>query len=185
MSSTRSRPGILVAVAAGAGAFGAAAMMAVSAPTARADDTTQIIDAIQGDYAAGQADLTTSLADFGHGDFVGGLAELLNSGNEYTLAPVDNLLLGGVEALEGDPITSSLYFDDLYNPGTFANAVAQAQEWFTQGEAFLVNGADALSAGDYGAGTDLDLAGSATAFVLPAEELLLGALAALDPVATE
>jgi hypothetical protein len=184
MSDTRSRPGILVAVAAAAGAFGAAAMVsAASAPTARADDTTLIIDAIQGDFAQGQADFTTGLADFGKGGISSGLAELLNSTNEYTLAPTDNLLLGGVEALEGDPITSSLYFDDLYDPGNFANALAQAQEWFSQGEAFLTNGAAALSAGDYGSGTYLDLAGSATAFVLPVEELLIGVATAFDPTA--
>ena len=69
MRDTRSRSGILVAVAAAAGAFGAAAMMsAVAAPTASADDTTLIIDAIQGDYADGQADYSASLADFGPGE---------------------------------------------------------------------------------------------------------------------
>jgi hypothetical protein len=182
MSDIRSRSGILVAVAAAAGAFGAAAMMsAVAAPTASADDTTLIIDAIQGDYADGQADYSASLADFGHGDFVSGLAEFFDGTNEYTLAAPDNLLLGGVQALEGDPITSSLYFDDLLAPATFAEATAQAQIFFNEGEGFLSNAAIDFSAGDYGAGTYAEVAGTADAFVLPVEELLLGAATALDP----
>jgi hypothetical protein len=184
MSETRSRSGILIAVAAAAGAFGAAAMVsAATAPTARADDTTLIVDAIQGDYAAGQADLTAGLADFAKGGFVSGLAELLGSGNEYSLSAPDNLLLGGVEALEGDPITSTLLFDDLIPPDSFADAVSEAQIFFNEGQGLLSNAAIDFSAGDYGAGTYSELVGSADAYVLPVEELLLGAVAAIDPVA--
>jgi hypothetical protein len=182
MSDPRSRSAILIAIAAAAGAFGAVAMVsAAAAPAARADDTTQIIDAIQGDYAQGQIDFTAALTDFGHGSSVPGMAELLNSVNDYSLSPTDNLVLGTVEALEGGPITSSLYFDDLNDPGSFANAVEQAQIFFNEGQGFLSNAAIDFSSGDYGAGTYAELTGSADAYVLPVEELLLGALAALDP----
>jgi hypothetical protein len=176
MSDTRSRSAILIAVAAAAGAFGAAAMMsAAAAPTARADDTTQIIDAINGDYAAGQTDFTAALTDFGGGGFVPGLAALFGGVNEDSLAVPDNLLLGAVEALEGDPITSTLFVDDLSVPKTFADASAEAQIFFNTGEGFLSNAADAFSAGDYGAGTYEELIGSDYATVLPLEELILGA----------
>jgi hypothetical protein len=183
MSDTRSRSGILVGLAAAAGAFGAAAMMsAATAPTARADDSTLIIDAIDGDYTAGQADFTAAFTDFGDGakGFLPGLAELFGGMNEDSLAAPDNLLLGTVEALQGDPITSSLFFDDLTVPGSFADASAEAQILFNQGEGFLSNAAIAFSAGDYSAATDLGLAGSADASVLPLEELILGAASALD-----
>jgi hypothetical protein len=184
MSDTRSRSGILIAVAAAAGAFGAAALMsAAAAPSARADDTTQIIDAIEGDYAAGQADFTTAFTDFGNGDFVSGVTESLDGLNQDTVAAPDNLLLGSVEALEGDPISSSLFFDDLLVPNSFAEASAQAQIYFNDGQGFLSNAAIDFSAGDYGAGTYSELVGSADAYVLPVEELLLGALAAIDPMA--
>ena len=117
MSDTRSRSGILIGVAAAAGAFGAAAMMsAATAPTARADDTTLIIDAINGDYAVGQADFTSAFTDFGSGDFVGGLAYTFDGIDQDSVAATDNLLLGGVEALEGDPITSTLYLGELSAP---------------------------------------------------------------------
>ena len=95
MSETRSRSGILVAVAAAAVAFGAAAMMsAAAAPTARADDFSQIVSAVDGDFTIGQGKYTTALTDFGSGDFVNGLAASLDGLNEYTLAAPDNLLLG-------------------------------------------------------------------------------------------
>jgi hypothetical protein len=175
MSETRSRSGILIAVAAAVGAFGAAAMMsAATAPTARADDSTLIIDAIDGDFAAGQADYTSGLAEFGSGAFVPGLAEFLGGVNEDSLAAPQNLLLGTVEALEGDPISSTLFVDDLSIPKTFADASAEAQIFFNTGEGFLANAADAFSAGDYGAGTYEELIGSDYATVLPLEELILG-----------
>jgi hypothetical protein len=181
MSDTRTRSAILIAVAAAAGAFGAAAMMsAVAAPTARADDTTLIIDAIQGDYADGQADFTTALTDFEGGSFVGGVAASFDGVDQDSVAATDNLLLGTVEALEGDPITSSLLVGELSVPGSFADAVEQAQIFFNEGQDFLSNAAIDFSSGDYGAGTYAELTGSADAYVLPVQELLLGALAALD-----
>jgi hypothetical protein len=180
MSDTRSR--ILVGLAAAVGAFGAAAMMsAAAAPTARADDTTLIIDAIDGDYAAGQADFTSAVASFGSGDFVGGLADTFGGLNEDSVAAPDNLLLGTVEALEGDPITSTLFIDDLVVPDTFADASGAAQIFFNEGEGFLSNAAIDFSASDYGAGTYEELVGSAYAYVLPVEELLLGAAVSIDP----
>jgi hypothetical protein len=184
MSDTRSRSGILVGLAAAAGAFGAAAMMsAAAAPTARADDTTLIIDAIEGDYAAGQADFTTAFTDFGSGDFVSGLANTFDGMDQDSVAATDNLLLGTVEALQGDPITSSLFIGELSAPDSFADASEEAQILFNEGQGLLSNAAIAFSAGDYSAATDLELAGSADAYLLSVQELLLGAVAALDPVA--
>lgn len=182
MTNEPSRSGILVAVTAAAGAFGAAAMMAsATPPTARADDSTLIIDAIEGDYAAGQTDFTQSLAEFGSGNFVPGLADLFDGTNEDSLAAPDNLLLGTVEASTGNPITSSLFFDDLSAPANFADASSQAQIFFNEGEGFLSNAAIAFSAGDYASATYLELAGSVDATVLPVEELVLGAVMAVDP----
>jgi hypothetical protein len=151
-------------------------------PTARADDTSLIISAIEGDYLAGQADYTAALTDFGDGGFLSGMAESLDGANEYVLAAPDNLVLGTVQALTGDPITSSLYLDDLSAPDSFTDATAEAQILFNDGEGLLSNAAIALSAGDYGAGTYEELVGSAYSSVLPVEELLLGALAAFDPM---
>jgi hypothetical protein len=177
MTEKRSGGGILIGVAAAAGALGAAAMMsAATAPAARADDTTLIIAAIDGDFTAGQADFTEALSDFEHGSFASGVVETVNGFNEYSVAAPDNLSLGTVEALTNQPITSSLFFDDLSPLGSFAEYSQEAQILFNMGDGLITNGLDALSAGDLGAGTYEVLDGSALAYVLPTEELVLGAL---------
>lgn len=182
MSDTRSR--ILVGLAAAVGAFGAAAMMsAAAAPTARADDTALIIDAIDGDYAAGQADFTRAFTDFGSGYFVPGLANTFDGVDQDSVAATDNLLLGTVQALEGDPITSSLFLGELSAPDSFADALEEAQILFNEGQGLLSNAAIDFSASDYGAGTYSELIGGFDAYVLPVQELLLGAAVAIDPIA--
>jgi len=73
MDSNRSRAAALTGVAAAAGAFGVAAMMsAASAPTARADDFTDVISGIDGDFTAGAGALTNAATDFSGGDFAPG-----------------------------------------------------------------------------------------------------------------
>ena len=59
---TRSRVGILIGLSAAAGVFGVAAM--TSAATARADDFTDIINAVDGDFTTGQTDFTAAFTDF-------------------------------------------------------------------------------------------------------------------------
>ena len=182
MSDTRLR--ILVALPAAVGAFGAAAMMsAAAAPTARADDTALIIDAIDGDFAAGQADFAKAFTDFGSGYFVAGLANTFDGVDQDSVAATNNLLLGTVQALEGDPITSSLFLGELSAPDSFADALEEAQILFNEGQGLLSNAAIDFSASDYGAGTYSELIGSFDAYVLPVQELLLGAAVAIDPVA--
>lgn len=181
MGKTQSRAGVLVSLAATAGAIGAVTTMSVTtAPSARADDTSEIIAAVQGDYMIGQSDFTAALTDFGHGSFAQGMADVLNGLDQDAVAAPDNLLLGSVEALEGDPITSSLYIGELSALGSFADYVQEAQILSNEGQGLLSNAAIDFAAGDYGAGTYSELVGSATAYVLPVEELLLGALGAFS-----
>ncbi len=79
MDNNRSRSGVLVGLAAAAGAFGAAAMMsAATAPTARADDFTDIVNAAEGELAFGQTAFTTAFTDFGSSDVTDGLQALVN-----------------------------------------------------------------------------------------------------------
>jgi hypothetical protein len=62
MDSNRSRFGMLIGLGAAAGAFGVAAMMsAATAPTARADAYSDIISAVDGDFAAGEAEFASAL----------------------------------------------------------------------------------------------------------------------------
>src|ERR1700722_6875516 len=121
MDHPRSRSGILVGLAAAVGAFGAAAMMsAATAPTARADDTTVIIDALDTDLAAGQADFTAASTDFGSGGLVPGLAELFDGVNADSLAASETLIYGTLEELTGLPVTGLTPTTDVFVPANFS-----------------------------------------------------------------
>jgi hypothetical protein len=178
MDSNRSRTGVLVGLAAAAGAFGAAAMIsAATAPTARADDYTDIINAVDGDYATGQADFTTALSDFSSSSFVPGLAELFYGVDDDVLGAPDNLLLGTVEALAGDPIDGSLTYDFGF-PANFADGLADVEQFFNSGVNALGDAATYLSGGDYVDATYADIIGGEY-FTVGLQELLLGAAASL------
>lgn len=176
MGCKRSRAGVLVGLAAAAGAFGAAAMMsAASAPTARADAYSDIIASIDGDYALGQTDFTTA-ATFLGSNLPVGLALVLDGVNEDSLAASDNLLVGIAEALTNEPIATELSFS-LPVPTDFADGVTEAQTIISSGEGLLSDVAPFLSAGEYGSAVYYDLLGSEELSVFPLQELLLGAVA--------
>ena len=98
MANKKSRVGIGL-VAAGA-AFGVAAMMsAATAPTARADDYTDILYAYNEALSFGQTAFTTASADFGSSDFSGGLAAFFNGVDDDFLSAPNVITSGAVEAL--------------------------------------------------------------------------------------
>ncbi|HEX3732239.1 MAG TPA: hypothetical protein VHU91_04870 [Mycobacteriales bacterium] len=175
MSDPRSRTGILVGLAAAAGVFGAAAMMsAATAPSARADDFTDIISAVDGDYAEGQTAFTTAFTDFGSSDLTPGLAAFFSGVNDDILTAPNNLALGTVEALQGETLSFTFPFA-LANPTTFADALTLAQADVVQGEADLASVATFLGGGSYDTAAIESLVGADMVSVLPVEELLLGA----------
>jgi hypothetical protein len=179
MDSNRSRTGVLIGLAAAAGAFGVAAMMSTAAaPTARADDFTDIVTYVDSDLGVGQADITTAFSDFSSGDFATGLASLFQGIDDDFLAAPDNLVIGTVEALEGEGIGGPL----LFNLGelNFAGGLADAEDQFS-----YAVGSDfgdiptELAAGDYGVATYDVLLGADYASVVPLEDIILGAAASL------
>jgi hypothetical protein len=175
MSDTRSRSGILVGLAAAVGAFGAAAMMsAASAPTAHADDFTDIITAVDSDFTAGQGDFTTAFADFDSNEFAPGLTTFFEGLDADILTAPNNLALGTVEALQGETLSFTFPFA-LTTPTTFADALTVAQADVVQGEADLASVATFLGGGSYDTAALELLTGTESVSVLPLEELLLGA----------
>jgi hypothetical protein len=128
MDKTRSRVGALVGLAATVGAFGAAVMVSgATAPTARADDFTDIINAVEGDFTAGQNAFTDAAGFFASSDLTSGLAYFFDGVNDDLLSPTDNLLVGTVEALTNEAITPSSPWT-FSVPATFADGVSDAQE---------------------------------------------------------
>jgi hypothetical protein len=182
MDSNRSRTGVLVGLAAAAGAFGVAAMIsAATAPTARADDFTDIVNAVEAELAFGQAAFTTASTDFGSSDVTDGLQALVNGSYDDLLGAPDSLYIGTVEALTNETVISGgiLDFNVDPPPTDFADAVSNAQAAFAEGEDYFANAATDLSAGDYGGAAELDAFGSIFTFDLPAQELLVGGVEAL------
>jgi hypothetical protein len=175
MDSNRSRAATLIGVAAAAGAFGVAAMMsAATAPTAHADDFTDIITAVDADFTAGQSDFTTAFADFGSNEFAPGVTTFFEGLDADILTAPNNLAFGTVEALQGETLSFTFPFA-LSTPATFADALTVAQAEVVQGEADLASVATFLGGGSYDTAALELLTGTESVSVLPLEELLLGA----------
>jgi hypothetical protein len=179
MDGNRSRFGMLIGVAAAAGAFGAAAMMsAATAPTARADDYTEILNAVEADFTGGQTAFGDAATDFGGGDVTDGLAAYLQGVDDDFVAAPDNVLLGTVEALSNEPISlfSTL---TVTAPTDFAAAVSDAENLIGVGQTALSDAAAAFAAGDYVDAVAYDLDASLYGVTFSSDELLLGAVEAL------
>jgi hypothetical protein len=181
MGNTRSRSAILIGLAAAVGAFASAAMMsAATAPTARADGFTDIVNSVDGALAAGQGAFTAATADFAAGEQLPGLAALFDGINDYALGVPESLAVQTVGSLTNEGYFGYMYSDlELQSfPGfDFSDAVTNAQTFVSSGETLWGLGGEALTNGVYGLAVYDDLAGADLAFVYSIEELLLGGAA--------
>jgi hypothetical protein len=179
MDSNKSRTGALSGLGAAAAAFGVAALMSTAtAPSAYADDFTDIINAVDGDFANGAADFNTAFGDFSGGDVTDGLPALLNGLGNDLISPGDSLYLGTIQALTNTAISPASVFDfDL--PPLTTSALTGAEGYFSEGESYFAEAATDLSSGDYADAAYLDTAGFDIGFILPVDELLLGVAGSL------
>jgi hypothetical protein len=168
------RPHMLIGLVAAAGA--AAVMSAATAPTARADDFTDVINAIEDDLSAGQIYFGDAASDFSSNQDVDGLAYLFSGLNEDLLAPSISLVGGTAELLDNEPVTGTVGLE-ISPPTDFADGLTNAQDLFQLGEAFSSAGATAISSGEYGGGLLDELFGADVSSILPLEEILLGSVA--------
>jgi hypothetical protein len=182
MSETRPRTRLLVGVAAAAGAFGVAVMMsAATAPTARADDFTDIVAVFQDELDFGNIAFTVASADFGNSDVTDGLQALVNGSYDDLVGAPDSAFIASVDVLTNEPVLNTGIFDfDVDTaPTDFSDAVSTAQAAFVQGQDYFSDAATDLSAGDYGDAAYADSIGSIFTIDLPAQELLIGGVEAL------
>jgi hypothetical protein len=180
MDSNKSRTGVLIGVAAAAGAFGVAAMMSTAtAPTARADDFTEIIANVNDDFAIGQGELGDAFTDFGSGDPSDGLAQLLAGVETDVVGVPDSLVIGTAEALSNEAIgTGGTPIYPLSAPLTdFSDVLSVAQTEFSDGLAGFNDAATALAGGDYGYAVEYFVDGLNDTSIYSVQELLLGAVA--------
>jgi hypothetical protein len=158
-SQSTARVGVL-GLAAAAGVFGLAAMMsAATAPTACADDFTDIVNAVDSDFAARQADFSDALSAFGSSDADEGLAYFFSGVDDDFVSAPDNLFVGTVDLLTNEPVTSSLEID-IPPESDFTSALNYAEIVFANGEADLSTAATALLSGDYADAAYQDALGS-------------------------
>jgi hypothetical protein len=177
MDSNRSRFGMLIGLGAAAGYFGFAAMMsAASAPTARADAFSDIINAVDGDFADGQVSLNTAVTEFGSNEPLLGLASFFDTVNDDSLSAPDNLLIGTVQALTNEPVSGDIPWA-ISQPTDFTEGLADAEAYVTGSAPYFSAAATELASGEYGAAAFNDLIGADFLTVIPLEELFLGAAA--------
>ncbi|MCV7260934.1 hypothetical protein [Mycobacterium shimoidei] len=158
------------------GVFSAAAMMsAVSAPTARADEFTDIINIVDGEFATGQSYFDLAATDFGSGDVPDGLAALFSGVDNDVFAVLDTVLVGTAAALTHEPIgllQESFAFEIGASPNLLTDFIVN----FGMGESYLTAGVEALSAGGFSVGIGDLLNASEYVSVFTAEALLVGGL---------
>jgi hypothetical protein len=179
-AAMRSRAGVLVGLAAAAGAFGVAAIMsAATAPTARADDYTELINSLNEDYGFGQTAFTAASADFAGSDFSGGLAAFFSGVNDDVLSPSDDVLIATADVLSGEPFGAGAIAWNIGAEPDFAHALSDAQFFFTEGQSFYSTAASDLTSGDYSDAAAFDGYGLDYSAILPLEALILGGAASL------
>jgi hypothetical protein len=171
MNQKRSRTGLLTSVATAVSAFGAAATMTTA--TARADDFTDVINAVDSDFLYGQEDFASAVDAFGDNEpavFAANIFEAVD--NDFISAPA-NLIGGSVELLDGESVTGPENFT-LSIPSDFAESLTNAAGWLSDAQTTLEDGANLFAAGDYGEALIDDLFGADYATVFPLENLLMG-----------
>ncbi len=166
-------------VLAGLTAVGAALVMsAATAPHARADDITDIANAIESDYAAGQSAFSDASSAFASAEPGAGLTYVLAGFDDDAVSTTNNLLTGTVEALTGESITGSLTWD-LAEPATFTVALGDLSSDLAAAQGLASSAVSEFTAGAYGLGTFDELFAGEFATVIPLEEILIGSLNSL------
>jgi hypothetical protein len=182
MDSNRSRTGVLVGLGAAAGAFGIAAMMsAATAPTARADDFTDLISSLGQDFSQGQPEFASAFADFGSGDPSDGLAALFSGLDDDVEGPADTFYKATVDVLLNEPFGNISYgfgLDGIPVPD-IATGVAYLENDVSGAEGEFAQAAMDLASGDYGDAADQQIQGL-TSLVFGAQFLLEGVASSLS-----
>jgi hypothetical protein len=171
---------LLVGLGAATGAFAAAAMMsAATAPTARADDFSEIVGLVEWELTVGQGDFSTAFTDFSNNMVPAGLEEFYSGVDEDLWLVPTTVEYGTVAALTGSPIPSVFLPVGPVMPTDLSDAVTNAETDLTGSQTLFTDAATALSSGDYVDAVYGDALGSFLAFDDAEQELLIGAVEAL------
>jgi hypothetical protein len=173
----QSRAVLPISLGAAAGAFAVAAMIsATAAPTAHADTFTDVINAVDGDFTAGQDGFTTAATDFSGGELAPGLAALFDGVDDDSIVAPENFLIGTVELATNESVSVSSDFGWTV-PASFSDAISGVESFAGLAEGDFSIAATDLSGADYGAAF-IEYAYALNLLTIdPIQELLLGAAA--------
>jgi hypothetical protein len=158
--------------------LGAAMAATASAPAARADDPlTDLVNAVDGDFALAQDAFTLANTDFGASDVAGGLAAVFAGVDDDVLSVPDNLLQGSIAGLTGVPVESSI--DWSFPVTEFGPAALAASTIVLVGEGDFTTAASDLASGGLADALSVGLQGVDYLDVLAPEILLVGGLDSL------
>jgi hypothetical protein len=177
--ANKSRTGFLISLGAAAGAFGTAAMMAaVGAPSANADDFTDVISQVEYDYGLGTTDLGDAQTDFGGSDLTDGLAALYSGIDEDVLNGPQDFLIGTSELASNESLEfpESEFFSTVTS---LSQGFSYAEEEIEDAQGYFSEAASALGSGEYGYASYDFLLGADYSSIFPLQEILLGAASSL------
>ena len=179
MGNNTSRRALVAGVAAAAGAFGAAALMsATTAPTARADAFTDIINAVDAEFTAGQTEFTAAFAEFASNHVGAGMGLFFSGFDDDALGAPSTFLTGSIEALMNDPVLGGPTFS-VGDPGNFATALSDAQSAITLGQSEFATALTDLGSGNLVGAISENTSGLFFADYAPAELLFMAAVDSL------
>ena len=175
----RRRAGTTLVLAAAAGGLLAAAM--AHAPTARADDLTDISNDVHASITAGEADYSAAGTDFSTGGTTAdgeGLINLFAGFDNTFVSPADYVLVGLTGEATGTDISSiaGVFLAPDTGPLTAAGETALAATQVTDGDANLAEAATLFSDGEYTSAALYAAYGAYQAFIDAPEADLLAAL---------
>ncbi|MDT5205642.1 MAG: hypothetical protein QOD34_2278 [Mycobacterium sp.] len=174
----KARGGMLLVAVLGA-LVAAATTATATAPVVRADDPlTDLLVAVQGDFALGQEAFTLANADFANGDVADGLATFYGGVDDILLSVPNNLLQGSLAGLTGEPVDSALSWT-IPAPADFNDALIVAPALALIAEGDLHTAALDLAGGDIAGALDSYLVGYEYLNVVVPELFLVGAAAGL------
>jgi hypothetical protein len=159
--------------------FGAGAAVAVAlsqlatAPTARADDFTDVFDNVQFVIGQGQGQLAAAAADFANSEPANGLSMAIAGVDNISVAAQEDAFAGTIDALLGH--TPSETFFGLFPSGLdLATAMADAQAAISEGQSIFADALTDFGNADFVDGLALAVDASNDINVLAPDFLLLG-----------
>jgi hypothetical protein len=159
----------------GAAAAAVAIMAAAFAPTARADDFSDIVTDVNAVLGAGSTDLSAAATDFSAADYGDGLAKTVFGLDDFLISPEEVSLVGGFDALTGSPVLPVDSFEwpgpTFVAPTDLIDTLQDAYNYAGYGATDLTNAVTELVSGDP-ADSLLTAVGGLDALLVGAPEIL-------------